>query len=103
MKGSFTRSYNKTSCPLPYATASMSKKKRKRQAAGVDEDVSGLNDEGEAAGGESDQSNDDDDDDIAADSMIKVSGVFIYFFIRSVSPAGNQQPYLQGSPAGSEL
>ena len=76
MKSSFTRLYNKSSCPLPYATATMSKKKRKRQNATEDEAVVGVNDDGEFANDDgkfaANDSEQSDDDDIAADSMIKV-------------------------------
>ena len=77
MKSAFTRSYNKSSCPLPYATATMSKKKRKRQNAAddgvvmdVNDDGEFVNDDGKFAAGDSGQS---DDDDVTADSMIKVT------------------------------
>jgi len=77
VKGTFTRTYNKSSYPLPYATASMSKKRRKRQNVIEDDDVIGVDDDGELAAGDSEQS---DSDDIAADSMIKVT--FLVCFLR---------------------
>jgi len=32
-----------------------------------------------------------------------VLNIYLFIIIRPASPAGNRQPYLQGSPTGSEL
>jgi hypothetical protein len=73
VKAAFTRTYNKTARPKPYATGVMSKKGKKRQAGdgddleGLDEELGGNGEEGAGNG-----SGASDEEDITQDSMIKV-------------------------------
>jgi len=81
VKAAFTRTYNKTSRPKPYATGVMSKKGRKKPAGedgmeGLDEELGANGDDD--AGVNSEHS---DEEDIAQDSMIKVSQYLIVLLL----------------------
>ena len=66
-KAAFTRSYNKEVHMTPYATGTMSKKKRGGGAGA--EDMEGYGEEGEAAAAESEE----EEEGLENDTMIKVS------------------------------